>query len=117
MKKPELHISIDIETDGPCVGLNSMLAIGAVAYFDYEEVDSFYAKLLPMEDAQQNSETMVWWATQPEAWEEVNKDQEEAIDAMNRFGMWLLDRKREFNASLSAVAWPAAFDFGFINWY
>ena len=29
---PEIYVSIDIESDGPVPGLNSMLSLGAVAF-------------------------------------------------------------------------------------
>jgi DNA polymerase III alpha subunit (gram-positive type) len=117
MSKPELIISIDIETDGPCTGLNSMLSLGAVAYWDGVQIDTFYSKLLPMDDAVQNSDTMIFWASQPEAWAEVNTDQEEPLLVMNEFGIWLTDLRDRNNAKLTAAAWPASFDFGFVNWY
>jgi DNA polymerase III alpha subunit (gram-positive type) len=111
----EMYISLDIETDGPCPGQNSMLALGAVAFLDGEENDFFYRKIEPLDDAMQDSDTMVWWAGQPEAWEEVNKDREEPMTVMNDFGVWLEDFGE--NVRLMAVAKPATFDFGFINWY
>ena len=119
MNKPELYISIDIETDGPCPGQNSMLAIGAAAFkIDlFNPVSKFYRTIKPMDDATQDSDTMLWWATQPEAWEEVNTDQVEPMEAMNQFGEWLIGTGYLHNAKLVAAAWPAAFDFGFVNWY
>lgn len=119
-RKPEVYISIDIETNGPCPGLNSMLAVGAVAYYGRKAVGRFYRKLypLPYEDgAIENADTMIWWAGQPEAWEEVNKDQRDVTMAVNEFGTWLKDIEDNSSCKLIAAAWPAGFDFGFVNWY
>lgn len=116
-----MFISIDIESDGPAPGVNSMLALGAAAFAGSGEmVSTWYEKLLPLPQglglAHQNPQTMAWWKTQPEAWEEVNRDQQNPQDAMTRFALWV-DGLRENHGKPAAVAWPAAFDFAFVNYY
>lgn len=120
--KPEMYVSIDIETDGQCPGLNSMLSLGAVAYFDGQEISEFEVNLYPLDDAIQNPDTMDWWRTQPEAWEYVNKSQKDPVLVMTEFAHWLefINYPKEDGSkpyALIAAAWPAAFDFGFVNWY
>lgn len=121
MSKPELYVSLDIETNGPCPGLNSMLSIGAAAFTitSGTPVDTFYRKMFPMQGIEymENSDTMKWWDTQPEAWEEVNREQVSPAEAMHDFGFWLDGIQKGHHAKLVAAAWPAAFDFGYVNYY
>lgn len=113
-----MYVSIDIETDGPAPGVNSMLALGAVAFPERgTAVSTFYEKLLPLDGAYQNTETMNWWTTQPEAWAEVNQDQREAVEVIFEFVHWCDTLVRDNGVKLIAVAWPAAFDFAFVNYY
>lgn len=124
MSRPELYISIDVETDGPAPGINSMLSMAAVAFDpkadqskagNYGQVDYWYEKIRPIPGAAPNKETMEWWANQSEeARIEVQTNRMYADDAMREFVHWcdgFAGRK------LIAVAWPDAFDFGFVNYY
>jgi 3' exoribonuclease, RNase T-like len=112
--KPEVFVSIDIETDGPAPGVNSMLALGAAAFAeDGTDVGTWYSKLRPLTDGVQDESTMAWWQTQPEAWQEVNRNRRHANYAIPEFAMWV----RELAGKPVAVAWPAAFDFAFVNYY
>jgi len=114
MPRPEVFVSIDIESDGPAPGLNSMLALGAVAFLqDETELRSWYATLLALPDAQENPETMAWWQTQEGAWVEVNTGQVQPEYALPDFAAWCTD----LPGKPVAVAWPAAFDFAFVNYY
>jgi len=112
----EIYVSIDVETDGPAPGLNSMLALGAAAFADDEtELGTWYATLFPWNGACQHPDTMAWWRTQPDAWAEVITGRRQPYDAIRDFTGWcaeLADTGR-----LIAVAWPAAFDFAFVNYY
>jgi hypothetical protein len=121
MNKPEMYMSIDIETDGPCPGQNSMLSIGIAAFEKSIDVqpplEKFYRKLEPLPDGMRDSDTMLWWAGQPEGWAEVNKAQESPMEVMNDCADWLLEIKEDYDVRLVPAAWPAAFDFGFVNWY
>jgi DNA polymerase III alpha subunit (gram-positive type) len=114
MSRPEIFISIDVETDGAAPGVNSMLALGAAAFSaEGEELSTWYATLQPLPDAQQNADTMAWWQTQPEAWAEVTSGQRLAETAIPQFGTWC----ETAPGKPVAVAWPAAFDFAFVNYY
>lgn len=116
MSKPELYISIDIETDGQAPGVNSMLALGAAAYtISGTLLDTWYEKMHPMEGARENPDTMEWWKTQPEAWEEVKKGRINPAVATGSFVSWC-DRLGR-NTKLVASAWPAGFDYPFIQYY
>lgn len=114
MSKPETIVSIDIETDGPAPGLNSMLALGAVAYDEEDnELDTWYFTFDPLPGASQDPDIMKWWATQPEAWAEVTSSRWMPRDAIPLFAVWC----EQLPGKPIAVAWPDAFDFGFVNYY
>lgn len=114
MSREEVYVSIDIETDGPAPGLNSMLALGAAAFDQNgEQIDTWYKKFKLLEGAHPNAKTMAWWHTQPEAFAEVKKDQVHPIYAIPQFVYWC----KNLPGKPIAVAWPAAFDFAFVNYY
>lgn len=81
----QIYIVVDIEINGMVAGEHSILSIGAVASTKDTEVDSFYKKLLPLEDLTTDPETMAWWKTQPEAWQEATTDAEPAADVIAAF--------------------------------
>lgn len=114
-----MFVSIDIETDGPAPGVHSMLALGAAAFDrDGYMVDTWYRKFLPLPDSCEGDlATMEWWKTQPEAWAEVCKDQQDPGDAIPAFALWVDALREDRDCKPVAVAWPAAFDFAFVNYY
>jgi DNA polymerase III epsilon subunit-like protein len=114
MSKPEVFVSIDIETDGPVPGLNSMLSLGAVAYAEDEtELSRWYQPLSRLPGARQDPGTMDWWKGQPEAWHEVTTGPIDPEHAIPDFVNWCVS----LPGKPVAVAWPAAFDFSFVNYY
>jgi 3' exoribonuclease, RNase T-like len=120
MSRPEVFVSIDIETDGAAPGVNSMLALGAAAFLPrsddgtaWEETSTWYAKLDKLPGASENPDTMKWWQAQPEAWTEVISDPRAPVLAIPDFRLWC----KSLPGKPVAVAWPAAFDFAFVNYY
>jgi DNA polymerase III alpha subunit (gram-positive type) len=109
----QIYVIVDIETDGPVPGLYSMLSIGAVASTAEKEVTSFYRKVLPYEKAGQDSDTMEWWKSQPEAWKEVTADALSPEVVMKEFFDWI----DALNAKPIFVAHPVGFDYVFVSWY
>jgi 3' exoribonuclease, RNase T-like len=113
-RKPEVFVSVDIETDGPAPGLNSMLALGAAAFAgDGTELGTWYEPLERLPGARQHPETMAWWKTQPEAWAEVTRFPVQPEHAIPDFVAWC----ETLPGKPVAVGWPIAFDFAFINHY
>ena len=113
----ERFISIDIETDGPIPGDNSMLALGAVAWKNVDgrwgECASFYQTLEPLDGAEQDPDTMTWWGDKPEAWAAATKDPQPPGLVTFRFIKWLESQgEKPF-----LVAWPVAFDIMWVRWY
>ncbi len=116
MSKPEIYISFDIEADGPCPGLNSMLSLGAAAYLpDGTLVDTFHTNLEELVGATQNEDTMNWWATQPSAWNQARSKLETCDEGMQRFGRWIDSFCGAYKPV--AVAYPAGFDWPFLYYY
>jgi DNA polymerase III alpha subunit (gram-positive type) len=109
----QIYTVVDIELNGKMPGEHSILSIGAVASTATEEVGSFYKKLQPLAELSADPETMAWWQTQPEAWQEVNTDVEPAAAVLEAFRKWVAS----FNKSPVFVASPLILDYPFIKWY
>lgn len=101
------YISVDIEADGPCPGLYSMVSFGAV---DVESGKSFYAELRPISDT---------WV--PEALQVSGFSRSQTMTfrepkaVMEDFRQWLYsisDGER-----IQMIADNAGFDWSFINYY
>lgn len=116
MDAPEIYVSVDVETDGPIPGPNSMLSLGAVAFAeDGKELGSFSATLETLPGASGDPETMKWWLApeRTEAWAQARLQPKPPEAAMKQFVNWVeaLPGKPVF------VAYPAGFDFLFAYWY
>lgn len=109
----QIFIIVDIELNGLTPGEHSMLSLAAVASTVDEEVGSFYKKVLPLEELSADTETMSWWKTQPEAWQEVNTDAEPATAVIEEFRKWV----KSFGKSPVFVSSPLILDYPFIKWY
>ncbi|MFM7641917.1 MAG: exonuclease [Cyanobium sp.] len=110
----EIYVSTDIETDGPLPGGYSMLSLGSAAYrADSQLLDTFSVNLSALPGARQQPDTMAWWAEHPDAWAACQVDPQPPAQAMAAYHQWLkgLPGKPIF------VAYPAGFDFMFVNWY
>jgi hypothetical protein len=110
----EIYVSTDIETDGPIPGPHSMLSFALAAFLqDKTLVDTFSANLETLPGASGETNTMEWWAKNPEAWEASRQNLEAPETAMHRYVEWLktLPGKTVF------VGYPAGFDFLFVYWY
>ena len=110
----EIYVSTDVETDGPIPGPHSMLSFGSAAYTkDKSLIATFSANLELLDGAHGHPETMAWWTTQPEAWAACREAVQPAPKVMRDYCEWLdgLPGRPVF------VAFPAGFDFTFVNWY
>jgi len=116
--QPELYVSLDIEADGPCPGLFSMLSFGMAA-FTVEKflVGTFTRNLIPLEGAQEDDRTMAWWATpqNAEAYRKSREDQVDAGIAMRECRAWLESMKRHGRPIICGA--PSGFDFTFLYYY
>lgn len=120
MSKKEIYISIDVETNGPIPGINSMLSLGAAAFIEGEEfpVSTYSVNLQTLVDSKPDPATMDWWTSQPkEIWEACRKDPKSCKYAMAEFSNWVEAIAGLHNAKPVAVAYPSGFDFMFVYWY
>ena len=115
----ELFISVDVETDGPCPIVNSMLSLGAVVFTVDEVMEdrSFAVNLQTLPDAVQNQETMDWWAKQGNAYALTRIGATPANLVMNSFAAWVENVGKTFKSRPVFAAYPAGFDFTFVYVY
>lgn len=113
----ERYISVDIETDGPIPGDNSMLSLGAAAFDPPNErpIDVWTLNFRPLPGARPDPDTTAFWERNQEAYRAATENPSHPKDTMLDFAHWLQmmgqDRKLVF------VAYPAGFDWTFVYWY
>lgn len=116
----EIYFSIDIETDGPIPGRNSMLSLGAVALdAKGNELSTFTVNFAPVKGSSPDDDTMKWWSKQPAAVIEAARvNPQDPADAILRFGHWVrLTTTMQGHAKPVFVGHPVGFDFMFVHWY
>jgi hypothetical protein len=114
----ELYVSVDIEADGPCPGLFSMLSFGMAAFtVEKRLVGTFARNLRPLVDAHTDERTMTWWNTAEniDAFHASRVDQVEPYAAMADCRAWL-EEMRRFGRPVICGA-PSGFDFTFLYYY
>lgn len=109
----EVYVSVDVETDGPIPGQNSLLSIGAAALVG-DKWETFSVNLAEADGACQDEQTMrEFWAKHPEAYEATRQNALAPAVAMTQFAEWL----RGLPGKPVFVGYPVAFDFMFTHWY
>ena len=117
-----MYFSVDVETDGDCPGLSSMLSIGVVALHPQTlaHYGSFYRTLKRLPEAQPSTSTMEWWDQFPKQWAETRANTEDPAKAMNELHEWVTRQLGHFPGEKVIpvfVASPATFDFAFVYYY
>ena len=118
----EFYISVDVEADGPCPGVNSMLQLGAV-FYDAEGnvLDEYLINIAPIDGGVQDPDTMKWWAEQeaknPGLWASMTKDRVPPKLAMERFQSKVRKWAAELKCSPLVAAYPSGYDFTWLYWY
>lgn len=113
------YISIDIETDGPLIGKNSMLSLGAAAFsFNYldgkDPFSTFEVNLEPLPGSIPDQATIdEFWVKFPEAWKLATENQKPAYDAINSFLTWYQELPNE----KIIAGYPSCFDFAWLRHY
>lgn len=116
----DIHISIDIEADGPIPGPYSMLSLGmAVAgRFDGQrfeaadpERETFYTELKPISDRWDPSAVNVAGLDR----DALRRDAPQPHAAMAAAAKWV--RGVSGGETPVGVCWPLAFDWMFLHWY
>ena len=110
----EIYVSTDIEADGPIPGVYSMLSFASAAYLpDKTLLGTFEANLETLPGATTYPDTMEFWKTEPEAWKICRTNLQKPEKAISEYAEWL----KALPGKLVFAAYPAAFDFMFIQWY
>ncbi|MBC5811263.1 MAG: 3'-5' exoribonuclease [Candidatus Eremiobacteraeota bacterium] len=114
----EIYVSADIEANGPCPGLFSMLSFGLAAFtIEKRLVGTFTRNLELLDGAGTDERTTQWWALTENA-EAYRKSRENPVSprtAMVECREWLEQLKR-FGKPIVCGA-PSGFDFTFLYYY
>ena len=117
LSSDECYVSIDVEVDGPIPGAYSMLSLGAAAFdSEGERLDTWTANLEQLDDAAEHPRTMRWWAAHSVAWEAARTTPRPAKSAITEFVAWT-EGLRATAGWPVMVAFPAAFDAMWVEWY
>jgi hypothetical protein len=104
----------DIEADGPEPGRNSMLSFATVATDQVGTViDTFEGRLLILEGATSDPDTLRWLQNQPAVWADATSNPKPPSLVMAAYVAWL----RALPLQPVFVASPLAFDGIWIDWY
>lgn len=117
-QKDILFLCFDVEADGPCPGLNSMLSLGMAGFTtDATIVFEFESNLLPLPDAKSDPATMKWWhnPARADAWKYVNQNQKEPLVVFRDLKHKLKNLFRNYR--IFPMAKPANYDWQWINYY
>ncbi|MBI4194767.1 MAG: exonuclease [Betaproteobacteria bacterium] len=110
----EIYVSTDVEADGPIPGPHSMLSFASAAFrSDKTLIATFEANLATLPGAQGHPITMEWWGTQPQAWAACRREPRDPAAVMPEYLAWV----KSLPGRPVFVAYPAAFDFMFVQWY
>jgi hypothetical protein len=140
MRFNEIYVSVDIESDGPIPGRNSMLSLGAAAYWPdrrkendttplaeclhTDPIGTFEVNLELLDEASPDPSTTEWWGTQPAAWAACRRAPlVHPSIAMANFTQWVaglpgIETNRSGHPKNAVfVGYPCGFDFTFVYWY
>lgn len=107
------YIIVDVETDGPIPGDNSMLSLGACTLDEPEQ--TWYTEIKPIRLASYNPQTVEFLKNNGLDREEVKKNGMFPNLAMESFDRWLTEVAQ--GDRLRFVSDNAAFDPMFVFWY
>lgn len=105
------YVCVDIETDGPCPGDYSMLALGACSLED----EHFYREIKPLPNTIGDPKTNAWLKEQGMDRQIFVDRGWQPLDAILQFEDFLT--KVGQGGRLTMVADNAGFDWSFVNWY
>lgn len=119
MRNNEIYVSIDIETDGPIPGPNSMLSMGSAAFnIEGRLLDTHTVNLQTLPDAIPDPKTKSeFWDKNPKAWAACRVNCQPVRQAMEDYVKWLKGLEKFHGGKVVAVCAPAGFDFTFVYWY
>jgi hypothetical protein len=114
MKDNNTYVSVDIESNGPIPGDNSLLSFGAAAFSPEGKMTStFYANLKELPDSHPDPNTMEWWGKNKEAYDATRLSLQDPGQAIGQFVSWV----NKLDGKPVCVCYPAGFDFTYLYWY
>lgn len=133
--KPQLYVSVDIESDGPIPGPHSMLSFGASAFMvtpkesgigvppgnvvsvnsigAVSELGTFTRNLELLPGSVPDPSTSEFWAKNQNAYAATRTNLQAPETAMPEFKTWL----QQWGYKPTFVGYPVTFDFMFVHWY
>ncbi len=103
------YVMVDVESDGPCPGLYSMVCFGAVIVEPGKSPRSFYGQLAPISEE---------WVPEALAISGFTRDQhisfEEPVETMKAFNEWI---QNNCDTRPMFISDNNGFDWQFINYY
>lgn len=115
---PVVYVSIDVETNGPVPGIFSLLSIGIAAFDTFGRIvyESEH-NLLALPDAREDETTMKWWRApeQAAAWNHLSQDRRPPEEVFKKLAQDFRELRKLYR--VFTVAWPACFDWMFLQWY
>lgn len=116
MTEKTIYVSVDMESNGPCPGLHSMLSVGAVAFTEDKKIVSKFARNLELwENTVEDPSTMEFWDKFRFAYESTRLFLVTPQKAMTDMAKWVDGLKELGNVVF--IAAPLAFDWKWIDWY
>jgi DNA polymerase III epsilon subunit-like protein len=117
--QPEIYVSLDIESNGPNPGMNSMLSLGAAAFLrnDLECKSTFSINFQPLANSSADPKTMEFWSKNQAAYDATRENQIHPMQAIPMFNAWAKQTAKQFNARPVAVCYPVSFDWMFVSYY
>lgn len=105
------YFIVDVESDGPCPGLYSMISFGAIrVQEDLENAPTFYGQLRPISDK---------WIPEALAVSGFTREQtlefDQPLNVMEDFTIWVINNN--VNGRATFVSDNNGFDWQFINYY
>jgi len=118
----EFYISIDLEANGPCPGIHSMLQFGAVFYReDGTVIDEYAANIAEIPGGHSDTDTLVWWGKQeikhPGIWNRMRENVVSPKTAMEQFEAKVKTISMATEASPICFAYPSGYDFTWLYYY
>jgi hypothetical protein len=111
------YVSVDMEANGPCPGIHSMLSLGAVAFQRDKTVIAKFARNLDLwPNTVEDSSTMEFWSKFPDAFEANRILTKNPKSVMTDFARWVKLIQSD-GYKIVFVALPLAYDWKWIDWY
>lgn len=111
------YVSVDMEANGPCPGIHSMLSLGAVAFQRDKTVIAKFARNLDLwPNTVEDPSTMEFWSKFPDAFEANRILTKDPKSVMTDFARWV-ELLRSDGYKIVFVALPLAYDWKWIDWY